>query len=86
VLRSAACLCYGRAMSLIVPALGFLFGALAFGYVVTSLQRGRIRLRQVTLDRVTHPRPFWLCVGVGLIGSALVMAVMGLRLLLAILG
>jgi len=73
-------------MTLIVPALGFLFGAVVFGYVVAGLQRGRIRLRQVTLDRAAHPQPFWLCVGIGLAGSALVMAVMGLRLVLAVLG
>ena len=73
-------------MTLIVPALGFLFGALVFGYVVAGLQRGRIRLRQTVIDRTTHPQPFWLCVAIGLAGSALVMAVMGLRLVLAILG
>jgi hypothetical protein len=73
-------------MNLIVPALGFLFGALVFGYVVAGLQRGRIRLRQVVIDRGTHPQPFWLCVGIGLVGSGLIMAVMGLRLVLAILG
>jgi len=73
-------------MPLIVPALGFLFGALVFGYVVTGLQRRRIRLRQVVIDRDTHPQPFWLCVIIGLVGSGLVMAVMGLRLVLEVLG
>ncbi len=73
-------------MTLIVPALGFLFGAVVFGYIVTGLQRGRIRLRQVVLDRREHPQPFLLAVVIGLVGSAVVMIIMGLRLVLAILG
>ncbi len=73
-------------MTLIVPALGFVFGALVFGYILTGLQRGRIRLRQVVIDRQEHPQPFLLAVGIGLIGSAVVMAIMGFRLVLAVLG
>jgi hypothetical protein len=73
-------------MNMIVPALGFVFGALVFGYVVTGWQRGRIRLRQAVIDRREHPQPFWLCVAIGLVGSGLIMAVMGLRLVLGILG
>ncbi len=72
-------------MKIIVHALGFLFGALAFGYLITCLQSGRLRLRQTVFDRKSHPQPFWLCVGIGLAGTGLVIAIMGLMLVLDIL-
>lgn len=73
-------------MKMIVHGLGFVFGALVFGYLIACLQAGRVRLRQMVFDRSTHPQPFWLCVGIGLAGGGLVMAIMGLLLVLDILG